>query len=178
MNNTSLVMEILTGGSDCNVLTAYKAKTKGIISVGKWLNICLEIAFGLKYMHCKSLLDNDLKTNNIVLKPTTLLRYCTKIIDMGMVTKKSEPKIYNLTELQKIRYNNKCPYLAHELWNVKGSATSFSSGIYSLDYIFNFIADGLEKFLMTFRSQLLDESPSKRPNIIQIVRYFENRKTD
>ena len=177
INNTSLVMEILTVGSDCNVLTVYKAKTEGIISVGEWLNICHEIALGLKYMHCKSLLHNDLKTNNIVLKPTTLLGYCTKIIDMGMVTKKSEPKIYNLTEQQKIRYNNKYPYLAHELRNVKGSATSFSSDIYSLGYIFNFIADGLENFLMTLRSQMLDESPSKRPNIIQIVRYFENRKT-
>ena len=29
INNTSLVMEILTVGSDCNVLTVYKAKTEG-----------------------------------------------------------------------------------------------------------------------------------------------------
>ena len=41
-------MEILTGGSDCNVLTVYKAKTKGIISAGEWLNSCHGIALGLK----------------------------------------------------------------------------------------------------------------------------------
>ena len=29
---------------------------------------------------------------------------------------------------------------------------------------------------MTLRSQMLDESISKRPNIIQVVRYFENKK--
>ena len=48
INNTSLVMEILTGGSDCNVLTVYKAKNKGIISVGEWINIYHGIALGLK----------------------------------------------------------------------------------------------------------------------------------
>ena len=48
INNTSLVMEILTGGSDRNVLTVYKAKNKGIISVGEWINICHGIALGLK----------------------------------------------------------------------------------------------------------------------------------
>ena len=62
-------------------------------AVREWLNICHEIALGLNFMHCKSLLHNDLKTNNILLKPTTMLSYCTKIIDMRMVTKKSEPKI-------------------------------------------------------------------------------------
>ena len=159
-------MEILTDGSDCNVFAVYKAKTEGTISVGEWLNICHEIALGLKYMHSKLLLHNDLKTNNIVLNPIAMLRYCTKIIDMGMVTKKSEPKIYNLTEQQKIRYNNKYPYLAHELRNMKGSATSFSSDICSLGHFFNFIADGQENFSMTLRSQMLDESPSKRRNII------------
>ena len=134
------------------MLTVYKAKIEGIVSVREWLNICHEKALGLKYMYCKSLLHNDLKTNDIILKPSTILKYCAKIIDMGMVTKKSETKMYNLTEQQKIRYNNKCRYLAHELSNVKGSATSFSSDIYSLGYVFNFIADGLEKFLMTLRS--------------------------
>ena len=53
-----------------------------------------------------------------------MLRYCKIIIDMGMVTKKSEQKIYELTEQQKIRYDNNFPYLAHEIRNVKGSATS------------------------------------------------------
>ena len=91
IDNTSLVMEIVTG-SDCKVITVYKAKTEGIVSVGEWLNICHEIALGLKYMHCKSLLHNDLKTNNIVLKSTTMLSYCTKIPDMGMMTKKVSQK--------------------------------------------------------------------------------------
>ena len=95
---TSLVMKILAGGSDCNVLTVYKARAEGIISVRERLNICHEITLGLKYMHWISSLHNDLKTNNIVLKPTTILRYCTKIIDMRMALKKNEPKICNLTE--------------------------------------------------------------------------------
>ena len=75
-----------------------------------------------------------------------------------------------VTWQNKICYNNKYPYLSHKLRNVKESATSFSSDIYSLGYVFNFIADRLENFLMTLRSQILDESPSKWPNIIQIVR--------
>ena len=93
INNTSLVVETLTDVNNYNVLTVYKAKAEGIVSVGQWLNICHEIALGLNFMHCKSLLHNDLKTNNILLKPTTMLSYCTKIIDMRMMTKKSEPKI-------------------------------------------------------------------------------------
>ena len=32
-------------------------------------------------------------------------------------------------------------------------------------------------FLMTLRTQLLDESPNKWPKIIQDVRFFENEKT-
>ena len=91
-------MKILAGGSDRNVLTVYKARAEGIISVRERLNICHEITLGLKYMHWISSLHNDLKTNNIVLKPTTILRYCTKIIDMRMALKKNEPKICNLTE--------------------------------------------------------------------------------
>ena len=93
ISNTFLVMKIVTGRIYCKVLTIYKAKTEGIIFVGEWLNICHEIALSLKYMHCKSLLHNDLKTNSIVLKPKTMLRHCTNITDMEMVTKKSEPKI-------------------------------------------------------------------------------------
>ena len=46
---------------------------------------------------------------------------------------------------------------------MKGSETSFSPDISSLGYVLNYIADGLEKFLMTLRSQMLHESPSKRP---------------
>ena len=75
INNTSLI-----GGSDCKVLTVYKAKTERIVSVGEWLNICHEIALGLKYMHCKSLLHNDLKINNIVLKPTTMFNIVQKLL--------------------------------------------------------------------------------------------------
>ena len=59
-----------------------------------------------------------------------------------MVTEKGEPKIYNLTEQQKIRYSNKYSDLAYELRNVKGSATPFSSDIYSIGYVFNFIENG------------------------------------
>ena len=70
------------------MLPVSKARAEGIVSVGKWLNICHEIALSLKYMYCKSLLQNDLKTNSIFLKLTTPLRYCTKIINMGMVNKK------------------------------------------------------------------------------------------
>ena len=89
----------------------------------------------------------------------------------GNGEQKSEPNIYNLTEQQKIRYNSKNLYLGYKLRNKKESATPFLSGIYTLRYVFNFIANGLENFLMTLRSQMLDESPSKRPNIIQVVRY-------
>ena len=108
-------MGIVTDRSDCKMLTVYKASADGIVSVREWISICHEITLGLKYMPCNALLHNDLKTNNIVLKPTTTLRYCAKIIDLRMVTKKSEPKIYNLTEQR----------VTHELRNVKGSATSF-----------------------------------------------------
>ena len=41
INNTSLVMEIVTGGSDCKMLTVYKAKTEGNCSswrVAKYLS--------------------------------------------------------------------------------------------------------------------------------------------
>lgn len=43
INNASLVMEIMTSGSDCKLLIVYKAKTEG--TVGEWLNICHEVAW-------------------------------------------------------------------------------------------------------------------------------------
>ena len=82
-----------------------------------------------------------------------------------------------MTEQQWICYNNKYPYLVHELWNVKKSETSFSLGIYYFGYVSNFIADGLENFLIILKSQIQDESLSKGPNIVLIVRSYENRKT-
>lgn len=42
--------------------------------------------------------------------------------------------------------------------------------------MFNFVSNGLENFLMALRSEILDESPRKRTDIIPVVRYFENKK--
>ena len=55
---------------------------------------------------------------------------------MGKFTLKSNPETYKLTNTQGDSYNKIYPYLAYALRNIYGSKTSFSSGIFSLGYMF------------------------------------------
>ena len=90
------------------------------------------------------------------------------ILDFGKATTRKEPEIYKLTSSQRDRYNLKHPYLAHELRNIYGSKTSTETDIFSLGYIYQFVADDQNSFLKELKKDMLQEIAKQRitsPNI-------------
>ena len=141
-----------------------------------WTSLCGDIVSGLKYMHLKGLLHNDLKSNNVLLKKESD-NITAKIIDMGKVTLKSEPEEYKLRPEQQERYNIRYTHLAYELRNVYGSRTSYATDIYSLGRIFQFVSES-NVFLDRLCKQMLSKNPNERPNILKIAQSFRTLKNE
>ena len=101
-------------------------------------------------MHKSNLLHNDIKTNNVLRKEESLQPI---LMDMGKVTSRHDPTVYKFTESQKNRYNERYCYLAYELRNVYGSNTSTASDVFSLGFIFQFISNSDNNFLLHLSKQ-------------------------
>ena len=119
---------------------------------------------------------NDLKRNNVLLRQTISHEISPVIIDMGKVTLRTSPEIYKLNEKQKARYNVKYPHLAYELRNVYGAKTSMSTDIFSLGYIYKFIADKDNKLLQDLQKEMQNVDTKKRMQSPAILSRFKNWK--
>ena len=64
-----------------------------------------------------------------------------------------------LTESQKNRYNQRYSYLAYELRNVYESKTSTANDVFSLGFIFQFISDSDNNFLLHLLKQMITDFP-------------------
>ena len=96
------------------------------------------------------------------------------LIDMGKVTSRHDPIVYKLIESQKSRYNQRYSYLAYELRNVYGSKTSMASDVFSLCFIFQFISNSDNNFLLHLSKQMLIDFPCKRMQLPDVLRSFGN----
>ena len=132
--------------------------------------ICYQLADAVKFMHKANLLHNDIKTN-VLLKGESLQPI---LIDMGKVASRHGPIVYKLTESQKNRYNQRYSYLAYELRNVYGSKTSTASDVFSVGFIFQFISNSDNNFLLHLSKQMLIDFPCKRIQLPHVLRSFEN----
>lgn len=172
--NHQLVMEYVLFNT--HPMTILKARNDDILDQKHWTMVCFQLIKALVFIHRQSILHNDLKVNNVLLRSTLT----PVIIDFGKATKRNDPEIYRLTDAQRIRYNIKYQYLAHELRNIPGSRTSTATDIYSLGHIYQFVADK-ENSLLQELQQKMQEKLSKRitsPEILRFFNHWENTKKD
>ena len=132
-----------------------------------WNVICFSLAPEVKHMHLKSLLQNDLKSSNVLLKFRNNA-WKPKLADMKKATLKSNPETCKLSNTQRSGYNKIYSYLAYESRNVYGSKTTFSSGIFSLGYMFKHLYPSSPIFqMLTSKMPVHDEN--KRMTILYAI---------
>ena len=68
LNRKYLVAELIVD-NDGKPLTIHRAKLDFALSESLWNTICRQLAEAIKHMHYVGLTHNDLKTNNVLLKP-------------------------------------------------------------------------------------------------------------
>ena len=168
----SVVMEYI--GNENGNLTIYKARNDNLLLQDRWVKVCHMMVQAIVHMHSNGLLHNDIKSNNILLKQIDAEGFIPIIIDMGKATSRVSPEIYKLTPRQRERYNQKYPHLAFELRNKYGSKTSTATDIYSLGFIFKFVADKENDFLQGLQKYMLENSALKRISSPDILRQFKS----
>ena len=87
---------------------------------------------------------------------------------MKKATLKSNPEACKLSNTQRSGYNKIYLYLAYESRNVYGSKTTFSSGIFSLGYMFKHLYPSSPIFqMLTSKMPVHDEN--KRMTILYAI---------
>ena len=134
------------------VKTLLSGKKESSLSNESCNRIYYQLVDALKFVHKSNLLHNDIKTSHVLLKGELLQPV---LIDIGKVTSRHDPIVYKLAESQKNRCNQRYSYLAHELRNVHGSKTSTASDVFSLGFIFQFVSNSGNNFLLHLSKQML-----------------------
>ncbi|KAK3612218.1 hypothetical protein CHS0354_039491 [Potamilus streckersoni] len=127
----------------------------------RWLSICQQMALGLKAIHSKQILHNDIKTDNIIvdfLKNDTPIKY----IDFGLSTYQKGFKFCAPNG-----YLKQYEYLAPEV--CRSQHTTVKSEIYSLGYCYKKIAEKAVPMLLSLGNDCMNCSPEKRPTIDFII---------
>ncbi|XP_005107327.2 uncharacterized protein LOC101861464 [Aplysia californica] len=130
----------------------------------EWLDVVGQLVAGLRLIHSKNVLINDLKADNILIDLSSG-RKTIRYIDVGMATYK-QGLTFQLPQDQMNKYN----FLAPEVR--EGAHTSTKSDIYSLGYMLEQISrlagpalSGLDKLI----ARCTDKNPANRPDIDDIV---------
>ncbi|CAL1531042.1 unnamed protein product [Lymnaea stagnalis] len=130
----------------------------------EWLDIVGQLVAGLRLIHRKNILINDLKADNILIDLTggrKIIRY----IDVGMATYK-QGLTFQLPQDQMSKYN----FLAPEVR--EGARTTTRSDIFSLGYMLeqmSRLADPALGGLKKLVARCTDKNPARRPDIDEIV---------
>ena len=83
------------------------------------------------------------------------------------------PTRYRLSKTQQAKYNRKYPYLAFELRNVFDAKTSMRSDVYSLGYMFNFVADKDNELLQELQLLMQKDDVTQRISSKEVLKRFE-----
>eukprot|EP00112_Aurelia_sp_Birch-Aquarium-sp1_P025741 Seg873.16 transcript_id=Seg873.16/GoldUCD/mRNA.D3Y31 product="Mitogen-activated protein kinase kinase kinase 1" protein_id=Seg873.16/GoldUCD/D3Y31 len=119
-----------------SVLTIHNQMKNTILNSCDWINVSTQVVRGISYLHQLLLLHNDIKSDNVILDPTTKRAV---IIDFGKATTIEYPLTYCLNEEQREKYNKHHRHLAHELRNAAGTQQSVMTDTYSIGYLIKYI---------------------------------------
>ncbi len=167
-----LVMEYIVPEDDSPPVTVHRARVDGFFNQTMWSEICHHLIDAVVYLHSHSILHNDLKSNNVLIKSG----FIPIIVDFGKATLRKNPEVYKLTTSQMERYNSRYPHLAYELRNKFGSKTSTATDIYSLGFMFKFVADQTNELLQRLQKRMLEEDVNKKIQSPDILRNFNHAK--
>ncbi|BFZ22917.1 hypothetical protein BsWGS_25956 [Bradybaena similaris] len=137
---------------------------KMVLAGDEWMDIVGQLVAGLRLIHRKNVLINDLKADNILIDLTggrKIIRY----IDVGMATYK-QGLTFQLPQDQMSKYN----FLAPEVR--EGARTTTRSDIYSLGYMLEQMcrmADSTLGGLRKLVARCMEKNPARRPDIDDIV---------
>lgn len=130
------------GNRSITIHHALSCKVKELVV--DWMKIVSEVLSGLQHLHNKhKILHNDLKTDNIVLKPAPLADNTIAgavIIDFGKACEISKGRMYNLSHTQRERYRLNHPHVAPDLRDGQ-CAQSESSDVYAIGRIISIVCD-------------------------------------
>lgn len=107
------------------------------IKTSNWLNVVVHLSDGLRYIHDKHILHNDIKADNIVMVKEECgdIFYSPILVDFGKAKYMSQVRKKKLTETDKEIYRKKHFHIAPEI--IAGShAPSVKSDVYSMGLVF------------------------------------------
>ena len=97
-------------------------------------SVMLGISEALIHLHANGWLHNDLKRNNVLLKPIKNDKFHPVLIDFGRATKLSQSKAAIVLSLKpKMSFRKRSPWIAHEV--AYGEPCSIKSDVYSFGYL-------------------------------------------
>ena len=92
-----------------------RKKTNLELSSVQWKTVVLGIITGLKYIHEKSILHNDIKEDNVLLEKCHDSVIKSVLIDFGKACLERSGRRYNLTQEEIESYKSKHPHIAPDL---------------------------------------------------------------
>lgn len=111
-----------------------KAVNRAIIEFENMRETFQQIVDAINFIHEAGWLHNDIKENNVLTHRATPREWKPAVIDFGKSRQLSNPKQYDLTEVQKEFYKLEHPWIAPEL--IEGThAQSPASDVFSLGFL-------------------------------------------
>ena len=161
-----LVMEFIGNsvtGRSLTLTDALEGPRPLHLAPSSWCRIALDVLDGLRFMHDKGLLHNDLKTENILVRNVGgSWRAC--IIDVGLCTLESHPRVCHLTPAQKARCRRYHVHIAPELVEDAAPQTRLSD-VFQLGLVLHSIGSwGGVPNLVGLGSWCMRRDPGKRPS--------------
>ncbi|XP_071964153.1 uncharacterized protein [Antedon mediterranea] len=171
-----IIMEFIGHGTtndSCTLLDAMFDNTS-IKSGIQWLRIMKDIGNGVAFMHRKGLLHNDLALRNVLITKYEL-RWCAKIIDLGMVSSVNAPrrKSYNNCDTPSgIAYQiDKWSEIAPEFFQNDNTIESKATDVYSVGIIFGKV--GYFKKILGLQElgkKMIDTDSKARPSMALVMK--------
>ena len=167
----ALIMSLLTINGTSTSLYSAVTNHSSLISTPKLaVQILTDVASGLKFIHTKGFLHNDLKLDNIVLGKSCSRPLRAFVVDFGKACKMSVGKQYHLSHDQKEMYKKEHQQIAPDLRD--GIAKqSTSTDVYSFGRVLKRInrifihSSNMEELV----KKCLCYSSSNRPTISEIL---------
>ena len=171
-HHRGLVMEFIGNsltGRSLTLTDALEGARRLHLAPSSWCRIAVDVLEGLRFMHDRGLLHNDLKPDNILVRNVGgSWRAC--IIDVGLCTLESHPRVHQLTPVQKARWRRYHMHIAPEL--VEGAPQTRLSDVFQLGLVLHFIGWwGGVPGLVGLGHWCMNRDPSKRPSTA-VVRFM------
>lgn len=178
-NITAIVMTFhpYDGQKSLSVYSALfsPGQSRRAISVNDWKQILLGSISALVYLHHKSIVHNDIKTDNIVIETLNVTDVRAILIDFNKACYAEEGRLYKLSSQEIAKYAKNHPQIAPEVR--RGiQKQSFASDVYSFGRVFNKINSNVLKVpcLHDLSMLCLSEIIQKRPTADELNVFLTN----